>query len=385
MKVILKKLTEIHPYERNPRKNEEAVDYVANSIKEFGFKVPIVIDKNGIIVAGHTRYKAAKKMNLKEVPCVVADDLTEEQIKAYRLADNKVAEFSEWDFELLDMELENICEIDMLDFGFDFKEELETEEDDYNVEQALEEIYEPKTKIGDIYILGNHRLMCGDSTNIQDIKKLMNGNIADLVVTDPPYNVAYEGKTKETLTIKNDNMESEEFNLFLTKAFQTIETSLKKGGAFYIWYASREHINFESALNKVGLEVRQQLIWVKNTMVLGRQDYHWRHEPCLYGWKGGGSHEWYSDRKQTTVLEFDKPIKNSEHPTMKPLDLIGYQISNSSKEDDIVLDTFGGSGSTLIACEQLNRQCYTMELDPRYVDVIIDRWEQYTGNKARKE
>lgn len=206
----------------------------------------------------------------------------------------------------------------------------------------------------------------------------------DLVITDPPYNVAYQGGTNDKLTILNDDMKSDEFNLFLTSAFNNIKEALKNGGAFYIWYASREHINFETALNNADLEVRQQLIWVKNSLVIGRQDYQWKHEPCLYGWKSGASHKWYSDRKQTTILEFDKPLRNGEHPTMKPVALISYLINNSSRKNDIVLDTFGGSGSTLIACEQLDRNCYTMELDPKYCDVIIKRWENLTGLKAEK-
>lgn len=205
---------------------------------------------------------------------------------------------------------------------------------------------------------------------------------ADLLLTDPPYNVAYEGKTEEALTIENDSMGSEEFRAFLKSAFDRAYESLKEGAAFYIWYASREHINFETALNEAGLKVREQLIWVKNSLVLSRQDYHWRHEPCLYGWKDGAAHNWYNDRSQTTVLEFNRPSRNAEHPTMKPLDLIGYQIQNSTKKNDVVLDLFGGSGSTLIASEQTGRKCRMMELDARYCDVIIKRWEKLTGGKA---
>lgn len=207
---------------------------------------------------------------------------------------------------------------------------------------------------------------------------------ADLVVTDPPYNVDYEGQTKDKLKIENDKMSPEDFKQFLIKAFTRINEVLKEGGAFYIWLASREHVNFETALNEAGLKVRQQLIWNKSSMTLGRQDYQWKHEPCLYGWKDGASHNWYSDRSQTTVMDFAKPNRNGEHPTMKPLELIGYQIKNSSKENDIVTDLFGGSGTTLIACEQLERSCYMMELDPKYADVIIKRWETLTGKKAVK-
>ena len=351
------------------------------SIKEFGFKVPIVIDNDNVIICGHTRYKASKKLKLEKVPCIIADDLTPEQIKAFRLADNKVAEKAEWDFDLLNEEINGIFEFDMQDFGFDFDNEEESAREVKDI-VAPKLPDEPKSKYGDIYQLGNHRLKCGDSTSIDDVNKLMDGKKADMVVTDPPYNVAYEGKTEEALTIENDSMTSCEFREFLTSAFERVVENLKSGGAFYVWYASREHINFETALNEVGLKVREQLIWVKNSLVLSRQDYHWKHEPCLYGWKDGASHKWYSDRSQTTVLEFDRPTRSSEHPTMKPIDLIGYQIRNSSKSDDIVLDLFGGSGSTLMACEQLNRTCYTMELDPRYCDVIIKRWEDFTGDKA---
>lgn len=381
MDIINKGINELIPYDKNPRKNDEAVKYVMKSIKEFGFKVPIVIDKNNVIVCGHTRYKASKKLKLDTVPCIIADDLTDEQIRAFRLADNKVGEKSEWDIDLLNLEFDNIVNFNMEDFGFEFdnldESMRETKED--KIPKISDE---PNSKLGEIYLLGDHRLMCGDSTNRNDVSKLMNGYKADLVVTDPPYNVDYTGGTDDELKIINDNMTDSDFKMFLKSAFQNIYDFLKEGSSFYIWYASREHMNFESALNSVGLQVRQCLIWNKNSMVLSRQDYHWKHEPCLYGWKDGAPHKWYSDRSQTTVLDFDKPKRNDIHPTMKPLELIDYQIQNSSKENDIVLDLFGGSGTTLIACEQNGRQSYTMELDTRYVDVIIKRWENLTGEKA---
>lgn len=383
MKVQEIAITKIKPYEKNPRRNDAAVDAVAASIREFGWKQPIVVDPSTMeIIAGHTRYKAAKKLGLSVVPCVMADDLTAAQIKAYRLADNKTAELADWDFDLLGKELATIDDFDMTDFGFEFDSELnEGEVIEDEVPEADEE-NEPITKLGDIWQLGRHRLICGDSTDKATVERLMDGKQADMVLTDPPYNVAYEGKTEEALTIKNDSMESEEFNKFLTSAFERMCENLKDGGAFYVWFASREHINFETALNKAGFTVRQELIWVKNAMVLGRQDYQWKHEPCLYGWKQGAPHNWYSDRKQTTVLEFARPNANLEHPTMKPIALIAYQIGNSSKESQLVLDMFGGSGSTLIACEQLNRVCYMAELDPKYCDVIIKRWEAIAGKKA---
>ncbi len=378
-------IDKINVYENNPRINDKAVKYVANSIKKFGFKNPIIIDKNNIIVAGHTRYLASKKLGLKNVPCIIADDLTEKQIKAFRLADNKVSEFSQWDNDLLDLELGELSDldIDMSEFGFDvddidFLEQEIIEDDIPDIPQ------EPKAKYGDIYELGKHRLMCGDSTNTDDIEKLMNGVKADLVITDPPYNVSYEGCTDEKLTIMNDIMSNDEFKKFLKSAFKCIYAVLKEGGCYYVWYADVEQINFATSLNEVGLKIRQQLIWNKNTITFSHKDYHWKHESCLYGWKEGKKHNWYNDRKQTTVLDFDKPNRNREHPTMKPIDLISYLVNNSSKKDDVVLDSFGGSGSTLIACEQLNRKCYMMELDPKYVDVIIDRWEKFTGKEAVK-
>lgn len=350
---------------------------------------------------------------MDEVPCIVADDLTDEQIKAFRLADNKVGEMAEWDFDLLAEELEELANFDMEVFGFDsdlLDDEPEAEEDDYEVELPEE----PIAKVGDIYQLGNHRLMCGDSTSAEDVETLMDGAEADMVLTDPPYNV--DISNSKGMKIENDNMDSTKFLEFLTDAFANIESSLKLGGVFYIWFASREHINFEKALNNNGLIVRQELIWNKNSLVLSRQDYQWKHEPCLYGWKDGAAHYFIDDRTQTTVIEDqkpnikqmkkdemaalleeiysdklsttiineDKPSNNDLHPTMKPLKLMARQIANSSRKDEVVLDLFGGSGSTMMACEQLNRKCYTMEYDPHYVDVIIDRWEQFTGRKAKK-
>lgn len=381
MQIINKNISDLHPYKNNPRKNDHAVDAVANSIKEFGFKVPVVIDKNGEIIAGHTRYKEAKKLEIKEIPCIIAEDLTEEQIKAFRIADNKVGELADWDFEMLNVELGEISNIDMTEFGFDFgtiEEEKEVVEDDYEVK--IDE--KAKSKHGEIYKLGRHRLMCGDSTKIEEVKKLMEEAKADILLTDPPYNVDYEGKTKDSLKIKNDKMEDEKFREFLKNAFEAADSVMREGAAFYIWHADSEGYNFRGACHDIGWKVRQCLIWNKNAMVMGRQDYQWKHEPCLYGWKEGAGHLWAGDRKQTTVLEFDKPNKSEIHPTMKPIKLFDYLIKNSTKENDIVLDLFGGSGTTIMACEQNGRSCYMMEYDPKYVDVIIKRWEDYTGNKA---
>ena len=388
IKIIEKDVDELIPYENNARINDKAIDIVANSIQEFGFKNPCIIDGNNVLVAGHTRVEACKKLGIKKVPCIVADDLTEEQIKAFRIADNSSAQVAEWDMQKLMTELETI-DYDMSKYGLaEQMEEIEkiidankeAEEDDYDMPDDIQ----IRIKAGEVWQLGRHRLMCGDSTKKEDVEKLMGGNLADLVVTDPPYNVSYEGKTEDALTIENDSMSSEEFLNFLNFAFANLHDNLKEGGVFYIWFASREHINFETALNMNNLKVRQELVWVKNTLILGRQDYQWKTEPCLYGWKEGASHYWGNDRKQTNVLEFNKPARNGVHPTMKPVDLIAYQIKNSSKKDELVLDLFAGSGTTLIACEELGRKANVMEYDEKYATAIIERWEKLTGKKAEK-
>lgn len=379
MEIVNKNIEEIKMYENNPRNNDGAVEYVANSIKEFGFKVPIVLDKNNVIVAGHTRYKAAKLLKITEIPCIIADDLSDEQVKAFRLIDNKAAELASWDIDLLNLELENIKDIDMELFNFEISNILDNVVDD---EYEIELPEEPKTKSGNIYKLGNHYLMCGDSTNADDVKRLMNNQLADLIVTDPPYNVNYEGKTGDNLKIMNDNMENNQFYSFLESAFINLYDSIKAGGSIYVFHADTEGLNFRKAMMSSGFKLAECLVWVKNAFVMGRQDYHWKHEPVLYGWKPGASHYFINDRSQSTVLEFDKPIRNEEHPTMKPIDLIAYLINNSSKKDEIVLDLFGGSGTTMIACEQTNRKAFIMELDPRYCDVIVDRWEKFTNQKA---
>lgn len=371
----------IRPYEKNPRRNDEAVDAVAASIREFGWQQPIVVDKDGVIIAGHTRYKAAKKLKCDTVPVVVADDLTEDQVKAYRLADNKTGELAEWDTALLGEELAELADFDMSQFGFDtiLQEEVrEAEEDDYEVNPPEE----PKAKPGDIYQLGRHRLMCGDSTDAESVYQLCQDGQVDLLLTDPPYGLDYTGKTKDALKIKNDAASDESLRDMLADAFAAADSVMKPGAVFYIWHAETKALVFRIACQMAGWEVRQVLIWAKNTMVMGRQDYQWKHEPCLYGWKDGAAHLWASDRKQTTILNFDRPTKNKEHPTMKPVKLFDYQIQNNTKGGDIVLDLFGGSGTTIVACEQNGRCARVMELDPRYVDVIIDRWEKLTGEKA---
>ena len=385
LKIVYKKIDDLTPYENNPRLNDGAVDAVAKSIEEFGFKVPIVIDKDGVIVAGHTRLKAAKQLQIDEVPCIIADDLSDEELKAFRLADNKVSELAGWDWDKLQDELEQLQEmdIDMGEFGFEFnlqKEEIEVIEDDFDCE--LEE--ETNIKQGDIFQLGRHRLMCGDSTSLEDVQKLAGGVQVDLLVTDPPYNVNYEGGTKDKLKIENDNLEDTQFREFLKNAFYAADSVMKHGASFYIWHADSEGYNFRGACKDIGWSVRQCLIWNKNSLVMGRQDYQWKHEPCLYGWKDGASHLWMSDRKQTTVINMDRPIRNELHPTMKPVALFDYLIKNNTKSGDIVLDIFGGSGTTIMACEQNGRRGFLMELDPKYCDVIVKRWEKFTGEKAVK-
>lgn len=381
LKIEYANINDLKKYHKNAKKHpKEQVNRIANSIKEFGMCDPIgVWGKDNLIIEGHGRLMALKKLGYTEAPIIRLDHLSEEQRKAYTLAHNKSAE-SEWDFEILSDELKSIVDIDMMDFGFDLSLD---EEEPKVIEDEIPEIpVEPKAKYGDIYQLGNHRLMCGDATVLEDVRTLMNDNKADLLLTDPPYNVDYEGKTKDSLKIKNDNMGDNQFKQFLTDSFSNANDVMKEGASFYIWHADSEGYNFRSACKDVSWKVRQCLIWNKNTMVMGRQDYQWKHEPCLYGWKEGASHNWYSDRKQTTILEFNKPNKSELHPTMKPLDLFAYQMKNSTAEGDIVLDLFGGSGTTLMVSEQLDRNAYVMELDPRYVDAIINRWENMTGSKG---
>lgn len=306
METIIKKVSELIPYINNPRNNDEAVDAVASSIKNFGFKVPIVVDSNNEIINGHTRLKAAQKLGLETVPVIVADDLTPEQVKAFRLADNKVGEIATWNDEMLAIELGELAEIDfdMMEFGFEIEEEKEVIEDEAFDTTPPEE---PTSKLGDIYQLGRHRLMVGDSTDCEQVKALMGEQQADLLLTDPPYNVAYQGKTEDALTIENDSKSAADFHLFLVDVFEAAKSVMKKGAAFYCWYASSEVVNFHTSIEETGFMVKQELIWNKNSMVLGRQDYQWKHEPCLYGWLEGASHSWYSGRNQTTVLNFDKP------------------------------------------------------------------------------
>ena len=374
------KLTALKPNPQNPRiiKDDKFKKLVKSleGFPEMMDKRPMVcvtdIDGKLFPLGGNMRLRAIQELGMKEIPdtwVTLADDWTEEKRKEFTIKDN--ASFGEWDWESLANEWDSE---QLSDWGVDVPNfdglELEAEEDDYEVPEGG---VETDIVLGDLFEIGEHRLLCGDSTQTDTFEKLMQGEMADMVITDPPYNVAYEGKTKDALTIENDSMGNEDFYQFLYDFYTALSTSVKKGGAIYVWHASSEVINFGKAMVDAGWLLKQQLIWVKNSMVMGRQDYQWKHEPCLYGWLDGGSHKWYSDRKQTTVIEFDKPQRNGEHPTMKPIGLFAYQIENSSKKGDIVIDAFGGSGTTMVACEQLNRKSRIVEFDPKYCQVIIDR------------
>ena len=382
LKIIPRNPKDLIAAEYNPRSlSEEQFSTIKDSLKRFGFVDPVIVnkhpDRNDIIIGGHQRVKVAKSLDFEEVPTVELS-LTIEQEKELNIRLNKNT--GSFDNEALSEFFE---EDDLIEWGFspeelDFfepeEDEPEVEEDDFDEEPPEE----PKTELGRIYQLGNHRLMCGDSTSEADVKRLMNGELADMWLTDPPYNVDYEGKTEDSLKIENDSMADGEFRTFLTNAYQAANTALKAGASFYIWHADSEGYNFRGAAKDVGWQVRQCLIWMKNAIVLGRQDYHWQHEPCLYGWTKG-THKWYADRKQSTILKFNKPNRNGEHPTMKPVELFGYLIQNNSREEDIILDSFGGSGTTLIASQQLNRRAFLMEFDPRYCDVIVKRYCKLKG------
>lgn len=380
MEIVMMNIDEIIPYENNPRKNDDAVEAVANSIKNFGFKSPIVVDANKVIVNGHTRLKASKLLGLTMVPVIIASDLTEEQCRALRLADNKTAEIASWDKKLLMQELESIdwegLEMDMTDFGFDNifdSKPQEVTHDDFEEGQYIPAT--PYSMQGDVYLLGRHRIMCGDSTNPEMVKTLLNGNKADMIFTDPPYNVNYEGSDGQS--IQNDNMGNEEFYNFLLSVYKNMFDSIKEGGSIYVCHADSEGLNFRKAFIDAGFKLAQCLIWVKNSFTMGRQDYQWQHEPILYGWKPGAGHYFVDDRSLSTVWFYDKPKHNDLHPTMKPLELVGQGINNGSLLGQLVLDLFGGSGSTLIACEQAGRINYSMELDEKYADVIVKRFIKY--------
>ena len=435
-------IDKLKPAKYNPRKNlkpgDPEYEKIKRSIEEFGYVEPIIWNKRtGNVVGGHQRLKILNELGETEIDCVIVD-MDETHEKALNIALNKIS--GEWDMPMLKDLLQELDTgaFDMALTGFDVQEleELmnqyrveDIKEDNFDVDKALEDIKEPITKRGDIWQLGRHRLACGDSTVIADVERLMDGNKADMVFTDPPYNVNYEGKTKDALKIQNDKMNDTKFYKFLYDAYVSMFSAVKAGGAIYVCHADSEGLNFRKALKDSGWLLKQCIVWVKNSIVMGRQDHHWQHEPILYGWKPGASHKWYGGRKQSTVIKsedgvfvnktdkgfqltfnngaikvvlnvpeydvvevasdevttvwyIDKPLRSGEHPTMKPIKLCARAINNSSISDNIVLDVFGGSGSTLIAAEQLNRICYMMELDEKYCDVITKRWEEFTGKKA---
>jgi DNA modification methylase len=378
---------ELIPYARNARTHSSAqITQIAASIKEFGFLAPIVIAEDNTILCGHGRFYAAQKLGLKKIPCVKESHLTEAQKRAYIIADNKLSINAGWDDELLAVELSDLQGegVDLSITGFDEKEladlfddksKSDVEDDGYDLSAALEKA--AFVQRGDIWTVGRHRLMCGDATSADDVAALMGGKRANLLLTDPPYGVSF--KSSSGLTIQNDSIKDEDFYSFLKSAFSAAVDCLEKGAAAYIFHADTEGLNFRRAFVDAGFHLAGCCIWVKDSLVLGRSDYQWQHEPVLYGFLQNGKHSWYSDRKQTTIWNFAKPKKNANHPTSKPLDLLSYPIQNSSQENAIVLDTFGGSGSTLMACELTNRICYTMELDEKYASVILRRYVDDTG------
>lgn len=395
MQIINRPIDSLRAYENNPRQNDDAVAVVAESIRQFGFRQPIVVDAEGVIVIGHTRWRAARHLGMTEVPVHVAEGLSPDQIRALRIADNKTNEVATWDLDKLGIELKALegsdLDLDLAALGFD-QDELAKLLDpgvrdgltDPDEVPPVPEAGQTLTQPGDLWVLGDHRLLCGDSAEPAQMARLMDGRQADLLLTDPPYNVAYEGGTDAAMTIANDDMDDASYRQFLVATLGCAVAVLRPGGAFYCWHADSEGLTVRGACADIGLTVRQCLIWVKSSLVLGRQDYQWKHEPCLYGWKDGAGHTWLSDRSQTTVLEFDKPARNGEHPTMKPVPLFLYLTQNSCPAAGVVLDPFGGSGTTLIAAEQTGRHARLMELDPRYCDVIVKRWEQFTGKQAQR-
>jgi DNA modification methylase len=385
---------------KNARKRtDRSAKLIAESLQRFGAARSIVIDEDNRILAGNGTIEGAKAAGIKNVRVIETDGteiiavkrtgLSEDEKIGLALADNRTSDLSDWDKDMLQQlseehdiapwfDADDLAEI--LGTVEQLPAEGLTDADDVPDAPA-----EPITKPGDLWILGDHRLLCGDSTDVNALERLMDGAKADLWLTDPPYNVNYEGKTADSLKIKNDSMKDAEFRQFLNDVYVSANCVLRPGAVFYIWHADSEGYNFRGAAFDAGWKVRQCLIWLKSSMVMGRQDYQWKHEPCLYGWTEGAAHFWNSDRKQTTILEFAKPSRNGEHPTMKPVDLFQYQMANSTKPGDIVLDSFGGSGTTLIAAERISRKARLMELDPAYCDVIVQRWQAFTGKLATLE
>ena len=392
------------PYARNSRTHSDAqIQQLAASMREWGWTNPVLVDEAGGIIAGHGRVLAAQRLQISEVPVIVASGWTDAQKRAYVIADNKLALNAGWDADVLADELASLrdggFDLDLVGFDADELDGLLGDDDESDgltdPDETPEPPAQPVTRTGDVWVMGQHRLRCGDSTSAADMAALMGGGMADVWITDPPYNVAVVGGSREltpqerkargNLTIESDSMPAADFRAFLASAFTCARDVMKPGASFYIWHSDVEGYNFRGACADVGLQVRQCLIWKKHAMVLGRQDYHWLHEPCLYGWKDGAGHLWASDRKQTTVLEFDRPMRNADHPTMKPVALIEYQLLNNTKGGDVLLDSFGGSGTALIAAEKNGRIARLMEIDPRYCDVIVRRWQDFTGQQAQLE
>ena len=389
-KLEMVKVSELIPYVNNARTHsQEQVNKLMSALREFGFVNPVIIDADKNVIAGHGRLMAAKEEGITEVPCVLVDYLTEAQKKAYILADNRYAQDAGWDEELLRLEIEALegmdFDVSLTGFNEDEISDLfagadtsDTQDDDFDLSDALEKA--AFVERGDVWVVGRHRLMCGDATSEEDVATLMDGKKANLIITDPPYNVAFE--SSDGLSIKNDKMENEKFYEFLLSAFKNMAAHLEKGGSAYVFHADTEGLNFRKAFIDAGFHLAGCCIWVKNSLVLGRSDYQWQHEPVLYGFLQNGKHYWSKNagRSQTTIWNFDKPKKNKNHPTSKPLDLLAYPIGNSSQENAIVIDTFGGSGSTLMTCEQTNRICHTMELDEKYASVILRRYVEDTND-----
>ncbi len=399
MKTKQVKISELTPDDINANKGtQRGASLLEKSLREYGAGRSVLVDREGRIIAGNKTVEAAGSIGLEDAVMVESDgnqivvvkrtdlSLDSPAGRGLAIADNRVQEVGlSWDMEALEKIGE---EIDLSEFWFeeelpeiDFGS-LDADGEGDGDAEAIPEKEPPKSVVGDLWLLGRHRILCGDATSVDDLEVLMAGERADLWLTDPPYNVNYEGKTKDKLVIENDSMSDSDFRQFLVDVYRTADSVMKEGAAFYIWHADSEGFNFRGAATDIGWKIRQCLIWVKNHMVMGRQDYHWKHEPCLYGWKAGAAHLWNTDRKQTTVLDFDRPSRNAEHPTMKPVDLFEYQLRNSTRTGAVVLDSFAGSGTTLIAAERSNRRAFVLELDPVYVDVCVKRWQDFTGKEA---
>lgn len=380
-------------YARNPRKNDDAVDRMVASIREFGFKIPVLARSSGEVVDGHLRLKAAKKLGLTELPVILCDEWSDAQVKAFRLMVNRSVTWADWDEDLLKLELLDLrgLNFDLSLTGFDLKEvdeylSSEPVVEGLTDEDAIPEVQEEAiTAAGDLWLLGNHRLLCGDATASADVSRLLGTDAADLVFTDPPYNVDYEGYTQDRLTIQGDRMGADQFREFLQKTFVAYRSASKPGASLYVCHPSSWQREFQDALERAGFEVRCQIIWAKNTFAWGFGRYKFQHEPIFYAHIAGQKDSWYGDKSQSTLWHEKKPVANRLHPTMKPVELIERALLNSSKAGDTVLDLFGGSGSTLIACERRGRNCRILELDPRYADVIVRRWQEYTGKPAKLE